>query len=65
MSSPSQMIACNFLLYFFFFLYIFVYSYLLDLTFFSQRDPVDYSTWNWRVILDKYSIITIIIYDYY
>ena len=27
---------------------------------FSQLDPADNSTWYWRVILDKYSIIIII-----
>ena len=29
-----------------------------------EQDPFDNSTWYWRVILDKYSIIVIIIYYY-
>ena len=40
-----------------FFLCIFVYSYLLDFYFFSQRDPIDNSTWYLGVILIKYSMM--------
>ena len=37
---------------------IFIYCFFFI---FSQQDPVDNSTWYWRVILDKYSIFIIII----
>ena len=38
---------------------VFFFTFLFFI--FRQQDPVDNSTWYWRVILDKYSIIIIYI----